>query len=606
MGTTNFSNNNNANNGNIPPGGLGGLFVGAHPNTDPFQADEILTNMNKKAVNAAPVKFREKVIKQLTSVLIAKYKPNAILIGMAGTGKTAIVEELARMIENKDPSLPPALVGKTIYSLEFHDITAGAGIVGALEEKVKDLLDFLKDPSNKAILFLDEIHQLLSRNHDARKISQILKPALSRGEIHVIGATTTQEAAALDKDPAFNRRFTKILVDELSKQQTEEILKTVYPELIKHYNQTFPLTPEMTNLIVNTADEFCFAGSHKPDNAITLFDRSVSDALIDKIALMNNPDPAIAQAAKSIPGIVLTEKGIRQTALKMVTGNNTPKEFEEQKFKDAFARIKGQDAVLNPILRELKRHMAHYRPQKKPFTMLFMGPSGCGKTEVAKIIAKTYLEQKPIILNMTEYAKPDAINKIIGSSYGYIGSEDDNEKPFDILETNPYQIILLDEFEKCHSSVRKLFMSVFDEGTLKTNKGKTIDFSKTIIIVTTNAGCTNDQSEPLGFLSGTPKDPTDDQIIKTLSNYFELELLNRFTRRYRFRTIEKGTFREILKDSYKKQSAEVFELKPRAPLPAELPDNDADDIADRYYNRKFNARPAEEAIAEYIDRIMIP
>lgn len=207
---------------------------------------------------------------------------------------------------------------------------------------------------------------------------------------------------------------------------------------------------------------------------------------------------------------------------------------------------------------------------------------------------------------MTEYAKPDAINKIIGSSYGYIGSEDDNEKPFDILETNPYQIILLDEFEKCHSSVRKLFMSVFDEGTLKTNKGKTIDFSKTIIIVTTNAGCTNDQSEPLGFLSGTPKDPTDDQIIKTLSNYFELELLNRFTRRYRFRTIEKGTFREILKDSYKKQSAEVFELKPRAPLPAELPDSDADDIADRYYNRKFNARPAEEAIAEYIDRIMIP
>lgn len=613
MGVSNFTNTNNANNGQnagpaIPPGGL--FFSGPAGTVPGMQGDEtdieeILVNLNKKPYE--PVKFRDQTIAQLSGILIAKYKPNALLIGLAGTGKTAIVEELAHRIEVKDPSIPPALAGKTIYSLEISDISAGTGIAGMLEEKLNAIIDFLSDPDNNAIVFMDEIHQLLSgTSPDGKRIAQILKPALSRGTIRCIGATTTQEAKNLDKDPAFNRRFTRIIVDELTKAQTAEILTAVYPGLVRHYGQAFSLTPELTELIVNTADEFCFAGSHRPDNAITLFDRSVSDAVIQKIQLMNSQDPAVRQAAQAVPGIVISDKGIRHTALKIATGNNVPEDFDETKFKDAFQRIRGQDNILEPLCRIMKRHMAHFRPQRKPLTMLFMGPSGCGKTEVAKILASCYLNEKPIILNMAEYAEKDSVNKILGSAQGYIGYNDNNEMPFDALDTNPYQVILLDEMEKCHESVRKLFMSVFDEGTLKTNKGKIIDFSKAVIIATTNAGCTNDAAEPLGFLNGPKADPTDEQITKTLSNYFRLELLNRFTKRYRFRSIDRETFMDIAKDTYQTQRAEVLELKPRAPLPDTLSDTDAENLADRYYDKRFNARPVAEAVSEYIDNIMIP
>lgn len=607
MGVANFTNNNNnsTTTGTGSAGNNGGLgipFPGAPGNNT--DVSDILVNMNKKQIT--PVLFRDAVIRQLSGILIAKYKPNALLVGMAGTGKTAIVEELARHIEAKDPSVPPALQNKTIYSLEISDITAGTAFVGALEEKLQDILAFLEDPKNNAVVFIDEIHQLLSGSHDGKKIAQILKPALSRGTIRCIGATTIQEAKDLDKDPAFNRRFTKILVDELTKEQTMEILTSLYPELVRHYNQTFPMTKDLSELIVNTADEFCFAGSHRPDNAITLLDRSISSALLDKLDMLNSPDPAIAAAAKAVPGIVLSENSIRQTALRMVTGNNVPKPFDETEFAEAFSHIKGQDSILQPLVRVMKRHTAHFRPQKKPLAMLFMGPSGCGKTEAAKIIAGAYLQEKPIILNMTEYAGRDSVNKILGSTYGFIGSEDKDEKPFDALEANPYQVILLDEFEKCHESVRKLFMRVLDEGVLKTAKGKTIDFSKAIVIATTNAGCTEGAEAPLGFGSTEEADPSDSQIIKELSAYFERELLNRFTKRYRFHSISRETFKEILKDNYRTEREEILSLKPRVPLPTELSEGDAEELAAKYYNKWFNARPAKEAVSEFIDNIMVP
>ena len=614
MGLTNFStptDNNAANtgNGNIPPGipFSGNVLASMIPaQTSPQNGvPDCLINLNK--TKQTPVKFRESILRQMSAILIGKYKPNVLLTGPAGTGKTAIVEELAHMIERKDPKLPTQLQNKTIYALQISDINAGAMFNGETEERVKQILEFLENSANNAIVFLDEIHQLISNNSQYRMIAQILKPALARGTIKAIGATTTQEAKNLDKDPAFNRRFTRLLVDELTKQQTEEIIKETMPALIKHYGQTFILTDEMTSLIVNTADEFCNAGSHRPDNAITLFDRSVADAVMQKQDMLQNPDPAIQNAAKAIPGIILSETSIKKTAIKLATGNNEPKDFNEEQLKKSLSRIKGQDTIIEPIVRTIKRHTAHLRPQKKPLTMLFMGPSGCGKTEVTKIISENYLSEKPITLNMTEYCHEHDISRIIGAPPGYVGYDSNSEMVFDPLESNPYQVILLDEFEKSDKAIQRLFMRIFDEGILQTNKGTTIDFSKSIIVATTNAGCTNDaETKSIGFIETSNTQPTDEQIVQTLGRYFDTELLNRFTKRYRFRSISKETFIEILKEEYEKQAAEIKNISPRAPIPDTLDDADAKNLADKYYNKKFNARPAAEAISEFIDETLIP
>ena len=602
MGVSRFTSGNSQ-----PPGGGGGngpLMTPMGPLQGTMSPADLLIDLGQ--VNHSPVLFRDGILTQLQSILIGKHKPNALLIGPAGTGKTAIAEELAARIKVKDPALPPSLLTKTIYSLQVSDLISGSSLLGQLEQKVNEIVDFLQDPKNEAIVFIDEIHQLMSGKNAYQTIAQILKPALSRGKLRVIGATTTQEAKELDTDPAFNRRFTRVLVDELSKAQTVEILMASVPGLVQHYKQTFSFDNDTANLVVSIADEFCSAGSHRPDNAITLLDRCIANGVMDKQSMLASPDPAIQAAAKALTGIVLSENSIRQTALKLATGNNEPTPFDEGRFRKDFERIYGQDAVLEPLLRLMKRHTAHLRPQTKPLTILFMGASGTGKTEVTKILAQNYLTEKPIILNMTEYASPASIARIIGAPAGYVGYDQNDELPFDALDTNPYQVILLDEFEKCHKSVQTLFMRVFDEGVLKTSRGKVIDFTKSIIIATTNAGCTNDAHQAVGFACGPETALSDKQLIQTLQSYFSLELLNRFQKRYRFADIDEETFQKILKDVYAREVREIKAMRPRAPLPDALSDADALALSRKYYNKAFGARPAAEAVSEHIDEIMVP
>lgn len=605
MGVSRFTSGNPQ-----PPGGGGGnssngpLMTPMGPLQGTVSPADLLIDLGQ--VNHSPVLFRDSILTQLQSILIGKHKPNALLIGPAGTGKTAIAEELAARIKAKDPALPPSLLTKTIYSLQVSDLISGSSLLGQLEQKVNEIVDFLQDPKNEAIVFIDEIHQLMSGKNAYQTIAQILKPALSRGKLRVIGATTTQEAKELDTDPAFNRRFTRVLVDELSKAQTVEILMASVPGLVQHYKQTFSFDNDTANLVVSIADEFCSAGSHRPDNAITLLDRCIANGVMDKQSMLASPDPAIQAAAKALTGIVLSENSIRQTALKLATGNNEPTPFDENRFRKDFGRIYGQDAVLEPLLRLMKRHTAHLRPQTKPLTILFMGASGTGKTEVTKILAQNYLTEKPIILNMTEYASPASIARIIGAPAGYVGYDQNDELPFDALDTNPYQVILLDEFEKCHKSVQTLFMRVFDEGVLKTSRGKVIDFTKSIIIATTNAGCTNDARQAVGFACGPETVLSDKQLIQTLQSYFSLELLNRFQKRYRFADIDEKTFQKILKDVYAREVREIKAMRPRAPLSDNLSDTDALALSRKYYNKAFGARPAAEAVSEHIDEIMVP
>ena len=604
MGVSNFrpddddKNNNNQNGGQNPMqivvhGGNGGR-------DDDDAITEMLVNMNKEPHKGCL--FRDAVIEQTNSVLIGLEKPNVLLIGPPGTGKTAIVEHLAHMIEEKHPSVPPMLHKKTIWSLQLSDAVAGTSFRGELEKKIKNLVEYLSDPKNEAILFIDEIHQLNSRDESYRQIAQALKPALSRGKIHVIGATTTQESKALAKDPAFNRRFTRIIVDELTVEQTETILANMYNPLCKHYNTTFQLMPDMIKYIVNVAQEYCDSGSHRPDNAITLLDRCVAAAVINKQNMLSSGNQSLMTAASAMTGVLLTNELIEKTAMKIATGNNEPKDFDPALFIQEFSYIKGQDEIVAPLLKQMQWLSMHIQPRNKPYTMLFMGPSGVGKTEVAKVLAKSYLDQKLITLNMTEYTEPVTINRIIGAPQGYVGYDDNDEMPFDPIITNPYQVILLDEFEKCHRSIQRLFMRIFDEGVLNTNRGQTLDFSKCIIIATTNAGCTN----ALVNVGLTKKQMNRHDDVSTLSRYFDTELINRFDDIHRFNEISTDTFKTILADSYAKEAARIKENNPRMQIPDVLDDATLDELTKKNYEPAFGARPVRETVTRYLKETLIP
>ena len=267
--------------------------------------------------------------------------------------------------------------------------------------------------------------------------------------------------------------------------------------------------------------------------------------------------------------------------------------------KNNLSVIKGQDDILEYITDTISRDALNLYPRIKPLTILFTGKSGVGKSEVAKILADTITGIKPIILNMTEYNSPSAINRIIGAPAGYIGSDSKAELPFDILESNPYQVILLDEFEKSDRSVQRLFMSAFDEGYIKTNRGKIIDFSKTIIIATTNAGHTT-KGETIGFTQND-NDSTS-ATVSDLSSFFDLELLNRFTKILNFHPITETLFREILKDTYER---DIRSIKNRHSTYSYLNDTLSDDemnaLVKEHYHKEFGARPIKKAIKTFIE-----
>ncbi|MDE6913795.1 MAG: AAA family ATPase [Lachnospiraceae bacterium] len=283
------------------------LMNGIMNQPESSNSQSILDNLNKK--EHTPTLYRDAIIDQLMTVLIGESHPNALLVGPAGTGKTKIVEELAHRIEVKDASVPELLYDYTIYSLQISDIVAGSSMMGELEEKVKELIEFLSDKGNKAILFLDEFHMLFKENI-YEKIAQILKPALSRGAIRVIGATTTQEVKNIDTDPAFRRRFTKVIVDELSKDQTLEIVSAYAKKLADHYKMPFNYDEKLGRNIVDIAGEYCSNNMHRPDNAVTLIDRAVANAVVEKYKLLNSPDKNLQNMGRSINGVNLSKRGI--------------------------------------------------------------------------------------------------------------------------------------------------------------------------------------------------------------------------------------------------------------------------------------------------------
>ncbi|MER6367178.1 AAA family ATPase [Streptomyces mirabilis] len=577
---------------------------------------ELLVDYNEKFKNADPTMFRDALIGQVLSVVISKTKPNALLVGSAGVGKTKIVEDIARRIALGDALIPDQLKDYTIYELPITNIIAGTGVVGSLEEQVKAIVEFASDPKNKAILFMDEIHQITggSGSHgDAvgRKISQILKPALARGDMSVIGATTSTESRAFDEDPAFARRFTRLIVDELSVEQTLAVMTTVRPGLMAHYRYQIGVSDDVLASVVQIAEANSRAGQHRPDNAITLLDRAMADRVLEQKKLIvqaeNAGDTALAQTLRSIPQVPLTNTRVLDVAKRLMTGNAQRKDLDVAALSTTLtSRLQGQDDVLARLTDRLAREELGLFPTKTPTTWLFAGASGVGKTEAVKIIAEETTGTEPIILNMTEFHSEWSTSKIIGSPPGYVGSDSNQELPFDTLESNPHRVILLDEFEKADKAVQRLFLSAFDEGYIRNAHGKMLDFSKALVICTTNAARDSLDGKMIGF-GNNPKTISNQSLNKTLGQFFDAELLGRFSLVVGFNPIDRQTYRQIMAADYERQRERIVEAKPRLAqaLPVSMPDDELRAIEETTYVDSQGARPARKAVRTWIEDYLL-
>lgn len=479
---------------------------------------------------------REKEIDLITETLLRKNKNNPLLIGDAGVGKSAIVEELARRIKKSD--VPNALKNKKIISIEMSSLVAGTKYRGEFEEKLNKIIKEVEN-NPEIILFIDEIHTLSNAGgaEGAINASDILKPYLARGKIKVIGATTTNEYNKfIAKDKALSRRFDLIKINEPSIDETINILSKIKPSFEHHYN--IKISEENIRQIVDLTNKYIL-DRFNPDKSIDLLDsvcamKEVKSPKEKNIIILKNKLSNIIEAKEKMvknnnfeealnyrkQEIELNEKIEKEKNSSNRITNNDIKEVMLRKsnipnmknnWKDLKAylnnEIVGQEEAINEIIASLKS-----KESDLPVSILLTGSTGVGKTKTVKEIA-TYLKMPLVRLDLSEYNEPVSINRLIGSSAGYVGYDDENI--FDRIRMYPNSIVLLDELEKANSNVINLFLQVLDEGFITNAKGEKIDFKNTYIFMTSNAEINN----KIGFMKGK----------SNYQNSFSKEFLGRIT-----------------------------------------------------------------------------
>ncbi len=541
---------------------------------------EIGTNLNKTVDKNENVIGRDEEISLVIEALLRKKKSNPLLVGKAGVGKTAIVEELARRINQG--LVPNELLNKTIVMLEMGSLVSGTKYRGEFEERLTKIIKEVIEDQN-IILFIDEIHTMINAGgaEGAINASDILKPYLARGDIKCIGATTTEEYYnTIYKDKALDRRFYNIQIQEPDLLKTKDILMGIKEEYEKHHG--LKITKENILDIVELADKYIKSKSN-PDKSIDLLDMICASKKIKQLSYKdlnlinqrlekihkekekaireNNFDEATRhkeqenllklqreKVAKSV-STSLTKEDILDTLEKKT---NIP--ILENK-KEVFETIKNnlQNGILgqtNATLKILKNIWVKFNNNnQKPLSILLNGPSGVGKTESVKVIAKSITKSNFIRLDMSEYNLDTSVNKLIGVSAGYVGYED--EFIFRKVLDNPYSIILVDEIEKAHPRILNLFLQIMDEGFITSAKGEKIDFSNTMIFMTSNV--INNNS--VGFLN---------KQSNTLSDCFNKEFLGRFTDVVTFLPLSEITLKEYTKKNLTNKKIKFDVLKKEA------------------------------------------
>lgn len=595
--------------------------------------EELGINLNEKAKNnlTDPVIDRDKEIERVLEILCRRTKNNPILIGNAGVGKTAIVEELAKRIVTNE--VPDYLKNKKIISLDMATTVAGTKYRGEFEERMKKILNEI-ETNDDIILFIDEIHTLVGAGgaEGAIDASNILKPALARGHLRCIGATTVEEYKKfIEKDKALERRFQKVNIEEPSYEKTLEILTKLKPIYEKFHKVI--LQPELLDDIVKLSAKYIYDRS-EPDKSIDIMDEvcsrvSIKETKIDKeitsleleidkldklknsYIIENNIDKAYTYRKKEI---VLQEKlnnlmlninrnnkivTIKDVANVIHTKTQIPvyeilkddakvvKNIEKQ-LRDS---IVGQDEAIKNLIDITKRIKFGYKSDNKCISFLFVGPSGTGKTALSKIYANLLVGGKNLIrLDMSEYADVTSVNKIVGSAPGYVGY-DDNKNILDEIKNKPYSVILLDEIEKAHPQVINLFYQILDDGLIKDSKGNTIKFNNNIIIMTSNIGY---EKNNVGF-----NNKAESTVLNELKNELSLPFVNRIDNIILFNHLTEENIRNIIKNK-------INVLKKKyANVTIKIGKNAVNEIVElsNYYD--FGARKVDKIIKSRLENVII-
>ena len=547
--------------------------------------DGILAKLGRNLTEEAregkldPVIGRNKEIQEACEILARRTKNNPVLVGDAGVGKTAVVEGLAQAIVNGD--VPAAIKNKEIISIDISGLEAGTQYRGSFEENIQNLVNEVKEAGN-IILFFDEIHQILGAGstgdgQGSKGLADILKPALSRGEITVIGATTQDEYRnTILKNAALARRFNEVKVNAPSAEDTFKILQGIRDLYEKHHNVILP--DDVLKAAVDFSVQYIPQRS-LPDKAIDLVDvtaahlaaqHPVTDVNAVEHEIEEEKAKQEAAAAKEDYEAALNakvrieelEKKIaNHTADLKVTAtvNDVAESVERmtgipvsqmgatdiERLKDMGHRLQtkviGQDKAVEAVARAIRRNRAGFDEGNRPIgSFLFVGPTGVGKTELAKQLALDMFGTKDAIirLDMSEYSDRTAVSKLIGTTAGYVGYDDNSNTLTERVRRNPYSIVLLDEIEKADPQVITLLLQVLDDGRLTDGQGNTVNFKNTVIIATSNAG--------FGYEANLTEDADKPELMDRLKPYFRPEFLNRFNAVIEFSHLSKEDLSKIV------------------------------------------------------------
>lgn len=592
--------------------------------------DKFGTNLTALAHDGQidPVIGRNEEVARVIQILSRRTKNNPILIGEAGVGKTAIAEDLARRIA--EGRVPQKMKNKQVYRLDLTALISGTSFRGQFEENMQQLIQEVEQRKN-VILFMDEIHQLVGAGATAESsmdASNILKPALARGTLQLIGATTLKEYRQIEKDAALERRFQAVTVKEPTLEQTFEILKGLRP-IYEDYHQV-AYSDEVLRACISLSNRY-IQDRFLPDKAIDLVDEvgsklSLSDENQEKAALEERLQEIAEeklQAAevedyeraallrqeelhlleqKEKTGDLAIEVTIEhiQDIIEKQTGIPVKKlqKAEQQKMKDLASRLAehviGQEEAVEKVSKAVKRSRAGLKDAHRPISFMFIGPTGVGKTELTKTLAAEVFGSRDamIRLDMSEFMEKHSVSKLIGSPPGYVG-HDAGGQLTEQVRRKPYSIILLDEIEKAHPDVQHIFLQILEDGRLTDSQGRVVTFRDTIVIMTSNAGA-GMKKAALGFNGGESKTLG---MLEMLHDYFKPEFLNRIDSIIEFNSLSQEhliTIVDVLLDELRLRLAEQdIKLDVTAEAKAKL--------AELGYHPTFGARPLRRMIQEKIE-----
>ena len=554
---------------------LGGT-VGSDPTPT---LDEFCTDLTKKAKfgQLDAVVGRETEIEQSIRILARRTKSNVVLLGEAGVGKTAIVEGLTLKIVSGE--IPPILKDVRVLSLNLTAILAGTEYQGELEKRFNSLIEEVKRGGN-VILFIDELHMLIGAGGVAGSVSaaNILKPALARGEIHTIGATTpTEYRQYIERDPALSRRFEPVFVAEPNTETAISILTTVAAKLNTHYQITIDQTAITASVALS---QRFITDRYLPDKAIDLLDEAASEAKINNKTHVQKED--IQRIISQRTGIPLTNLTVEESQKLL----NLEDQIKES--------IIGQDEAVSEVADVIKRARAGLKDPKRPMgSFLLLGPTGIGKTELAKVLARVVYgnENAMIRLDMSEYTESHTADRLVGAPPGYVGYEEGGQLT-NPIRLRPYSLILLDEIEKGHQKVFDIFLQVLEDGRLTDAQGHTVDFKNTIIMMTSNIQVGE-------YVDPNEKDEKKrrDQIMDALSANFRPEFLNRIDEIILMNQLTREAVVRIAQIQLKAIQQRLLEQN----IHFSLTDQALNKLAESAYSPEYGARPLKRLLQQKIE-----